>query len=1131
MTQQSTFFGRRALLILVIIFFLVPFVLRGARMAVQNMKNDVKDWLPADFPETAELDWFREHFLGEQFVVISWDGCGAGGTDERLKLFLAKLQPEHPPQAATPQEEDAGEGVPEDIAQEEGSATVAAAPEEAPAVPSAVQRLDRSASDCDQFGLFEVRDEYYNWGGAREKWLRGNDGTGARWYYLTPDGDLYRWTGTDAMMAAAWRQVKRQWAPQELTGELVHSFGPTLGAWYYERPRRLRAQLFKTVTTGPMVLASLTGPGGVLADHPEEAQRRLTGTLFGPDGEQTCMLVTLSDVARRDLHQVLGRGVLGRPRGRLFEIAEEVNLTPEQLRLGGPPVDNVAIDEEGSITLVQLIGFSVALGLTLSMICFRSIMVTLMVFFVGGIAAALSLAMVYAAGSAVDAIMMSMPSLVYVLGLSGSVHMINYYRAAVVEVGQARAASRAIQHGWKPALMCNLTTAFGIASLAASDLTPIRNFGIFAAIGVLATLLIILTYLPSSLQLFPQKLPGLDKRVKDDAGEHMEPNPIWHWLGTACIRYNLPLTVIFMAILCGVGYGVTRMQTSVNMLKMFHSSAKIIQDYVWLESKLGRLMPVELVLKVSPDALQPPARELDAQAESAPDQRYQLSFLERLELADRAQRVVEYEFGPSGQNLMGRGMSAATFAPILPAPRGDTTTFARRGAMNRLLEAHRGEFLASDYLRDDQVTGEELWRISLRVAATKGIDYGTFVADLKAAVQPVLTAYEFRDTVLRALVEQREGKRASGAKVLLLGMTSKAMEDQLYTESSDEDQALDTDTPELGDRKILPVDGRKIFSRTLHDLLVTSRLRVAAHLADKTPLPDNWQEIVATYDGVILLQDSGYDLAALQASAKLLIDARDVLDELSADAAASGTTSSRTAVANAVAGQDAPRFSAIYTGIVPIVYKAQRSLLESLIQSSFWSFVTITPLMILVSRTIPGGFMMMLPNVLPVLAIFGAMGWMGINVDVGSMMTASVALGVAVDDTIHYLNWFREELDRTGDRRHAIISAYDHCATPTLQAAFISGLGLSLFALSTFTPTQRFGYLMLAILWAGASAQLFFTPVLLAGPFGRMFFKPRRRRSSGPHERHDARHTRVDARSEPSAAGVSLLARGQSYTE
>ena len=63
------------------------------------------------------------------------------------------------------------------------------------------------------------------------------------------------------------------------------------------------------------------------------------------------------------------------------------------------------------------------------------------------------------------------------------------------------------------------------------------------------------------------------------------------------------------------------------------------------------------------------------------------------------------------------------------------------------------------------------------------------------------------------------------------------------------------------------------------------------------------------------------------------------------------------------------------------------------------------------SRSPGAGIVAMLPNVLPVFVIFGSMGWLNISVDIGSMMTASIALGVAVDDTIHYLSWYRIELN------------------------------------------------------------------------------------------------------------------------
>ncbi|MEZ6080796.1 MAG: hypothetical protein R3C56_35525 [Pirellulaceae bacterium] len=89
------------------------------------------------------------------------------------------------------------------------------------------------------------------------------------------------------------------------------------------------------------------------------------------------------------------------------------------------------------------------------------------------------------------------------------------------------------------------------------------------------------------------------------------------------------------------------------------------------------------------------------------------------------------------------------------------------------------------------------------------------------------------------------------------------------------------------------------------------------------------------------------------------------------------------------------------------------------------------------------GAISMVPNVFPVVAIFGIMGHMGTLVDIGSMMTASVAMGVAVDDTIHFLTWFRDGLRRGLDRRQAIFVAYKHVALAMTQTTIIGGLGLS----------------------------------------------------------------------------------------
>jgi hypothetical protein len=180
-------------------------------------------------------------------------------------------------------------------------------------------------------------------------------------------------------------------------------------------------------------------------------------------------------------------------------------------------------------------------------------------------------------------------------------------------------------------------------------------------------------------------------------------------------------------------------------------------------------------------------------------------------------------------------------------------------------------------------------------------------------------------------------------------------------------------------------------------------------------------------------------------------------------------------------------------------------LLKSLIESTDGSFVSIAIIMMALLRdwkgrwnignwlNFRGGMVAMLPNVFPIMLVFGAMGFLGIAVDIGSMMTASVAMGIAVDDTIHFLNWYNRGLQQGMTRKEAIRFSYTSCAESMAQTGLIVGCGLFVFALSTFQPTQRFGVLMLVLLNAATLGDLFVLPALLASPLGKWVGKERPR--------------------------------------
>lgn len=806
--MKATFYQRHAFKIILVAAVLFFPTMGGALHALRSNRNDVKQWLPAQYAETREFQWFRHHFAGEEFILASWDGLTLD--DHRLRLLVEKLVP-------------------------------------------------------------------------------------------SPDGPK---------------------SPD-------------------------KPPLFHSVITGPQMLARLTSEPINLTR--EEALARLKGSLIGPDGNATAVVFSLSEAGKENF-----QAAVIKVRNTAIQ---ECNIDPAELHMGGAPVDNVAIDEAGEQSLYRLAGFAGIIGLAISWWCLRSPRLIFMVFSAGIFSAALSLAMVWYSPLllghlpgwlSMNAILMTMPSLVYVATISGSIHLANYYRDEVTgNTELSRAPARAVRHAWLPLLLATLTTSVGLLTLCYSELVPIQLFGLYSAIGVVGSASVLFLGLPAAFQLFP--LRGMARQAREAAvhgqsGYHGPSDPLlslrWEAVAQAIIGRFGWATVACLAVLGICAFGMTRIQTSVHLMRLFPPDAKILADYRWLEQNLGELVPMEIVLKIDPE-------------------KSKLTFLERMELVERIQRRVEQV------DNVGSALSAVTFAPHLPRPEdyqrpgGIGGALMRvggikdpykvaRGQYNKYLQEHRGEFMEGDYLAVED--GVDLWRISARVGALKDVDYGEVLAQLQSEVEPLVA----------------------------------------------------------GNQGIQPV----------------------------------------------------------------------------------------------------------YTGLVPLIYKAQRSLLQGLIFGFVTDFILVTVVMMIAVRDWSAGLILGLPSIFPAIVVFGLMGWLGIVVDIGTVMAPAVALGVTVDDVVHYMVRYREGLKIKGaNRKSAVMFAYRHLARPMYQSWGVIGLGLSVFALSPFTPTQRFGYLMVSLLTAALFGNLILLPALLVGPlgalFGRRYTRPRAEEQAGEEaeaDRHAGPH-------------------------
>ena len=179
----------------------------------------------------------------------------------------------------------------------------------------------------------------------------------------------------------------------------------------------------------------------------------------------------------------------------------------------------------------------------------------------------------------------------------------------------------------------------------------------------------------------------------------------------------------------------------------------------------------------------------------------------------------------------------------------------------------------------------------------------------------------------------------------------------------------------------------------------------------------------------------------------------------------------------------------LVTGGVPLVHRAQQQLLDDLIKSFMLAFVTITVAMIILLRGFLRGLVAMIPNVFPCLFVFGTMAWLGKPIDMGAMMTASVAIGIAVDGTVHFTLLFQRGLKDGLPLNKAVYYAYDHCATAMTQTAFICSFGMLVFCMSGFLPIAKFATLLCCILMASLLGDLVLLPAILFSPLGKVFRK------------------------------------------
>lgn len=151
------------------------------------------------------------------------------------------------------------------------------------------------------------------------------------------------------------------------------------------------------------------------------------------------------------------------------------------------------------------------------------------------------------------------------------------------------------------------------------------------------------------------------------------------------------------------------------------------------------------------------------------------------------------------------------------------------------------------------------------------------------------------------------------------------------------------------------------------------------------------------------------------------------------------------------------KIKAEYTGMFILYNNMLQSLVASQVKTIGAVVVAIWLMFLILFRSLKLASIAIVPNVLPVAVVLGTLGWLGIPLDMMTVMIAAVTFGIAVDDTIHYIHRFQHEFTIDGD----YVATMSRCHNSIGRAMFYTTVtivaGFSILSFSNFIPTIYFG--------------------------------------------------------------------------
>ena len=680
-----------------------------------------------------------------------------------------------------------------------------------------------------------------------------------------------------------------------------------------------------------------------------------------------------------------------------------------------------------------------------------------------------------------------MPILLLAIGSAYGIHLVNKYMEDI-QKGDSKIESikGTISEVGIPIFLAGLTTAIGFLAFLTSNLTVIKEFGIFTAIGVLFAFIVSVTFLPALLSIMPP--PKQTDNLNNS--QNVSSNRFMKGLSGLILKRKVIIVILGFSIFPIGIYSLFHINREVNMVEYFKKDSEIRQAEDMMEAKLGGSIPIQILVKGD---LKEPAvlkeimkfeKYLNSLADihspqSIADLICEMNYVmnDRYCIPDTREEVANLWFFFEGNEILPQLINSQNNEGLIQAKLGTVET--KRG---RYLVDNINKYLSTNIA--PQVVSVNL--TELKPGESKELNQYR-IQDILDNISYDATHYGLAIKSVEALRKVLQKYISQDTPINWKNLTPN-ISDKLTDYFNDEDSDLIIESATIRKKAIKSIIDYVKQKQDITENDIVSQLEKVIPVSYYEEDPDMLDYAAMSIAAILKNEMEWNKVNNVLAEIMPLISEdlslhSDFQKNLIGDIWKINDTQIAFPISyyNKLNNQpDTPIIMNFQQTGLPIIYKdIDHNIVSSQTYSLIFAIGLVLILLTIQFRSFIGGLISILPIILTVLFNFSIMWIFKIPLDAATVMIGSVAVGIGIDYSIHFNNRFHFEITKKNSVESALITTLQTTGKGIIINAFSVMFGFLTLLLGSIVPMQRFGWLIALTMIISALASITFLPSLL----------------------------------------------------